>query len=306
MNEGSSLAAPSSTTTPAAPSSAPASSQEGSQSSSQTFGQPAPADAPVDMAKVFGEEFTKDPNLAKFKTPGDVLKSYRELQSMAGKPKFDVPTADTPPEQAAEFYKKLGVPETPDAYGLKPDAYRPEANNEANAEFVKAFSQIAHEAKLTPTQAQAVHKFMDGIGAEVDKSMQAEEAKNDQVLSDLFAKALPGENLDVVAQRMSADIEKIIPEEMRTLLAGKMSNEALTAIALMEKHYREKYGQTDSNIGTTQNNAGTSVADLRKQASDLMATPAYQNPMDPGHKAVKERVDALYKTVGELTNKERK
>ncbi len=298
MNEGSSLAASLGTQTTAQPSSEPAPSPGASPAPNS---QPAGGDQPVDMAKIFGEDFAKDPNLAKFKTPQDVAKSYKELQAMASKPRFDVPTAETPPEQAAEFYKKMGVPDAPDAYGLKPDAYRPEGNNESNAEFLKAFSTVAHEAKLTPTQAQAVHKFMDDISANVDKSLLASQAADDAKLDEMFTKALGAEK-DTAVARIEQLIKDVVPEEMKSLISGKFSNEANLMLTLIDKHYRTKYGQSDNNMGDPGNNSGKTSADLRSQASQLMASPAYRNPMDPGHKSVKDQVDSLYKTIGELTN----
>lgn len=294
MNEGSALAAPSATP-------APATTTEGSASPAASPAQPnSTTDAPLDMAKIFGEDFAKDPSMAKFKTPADVAKSYKELQAMASKPRFDVPTAETPPEVAAEFYKKMGVPETPDAYGLKPDAFRPEGNNETNAEFLKAFSSIAHEAKLTPAQAQTVHKFMDDLTVNVEKAQQEAQAAEDAKLDEMFTKAL-GDEKTTAATRIEQLINQVIPEDMKAALAGKMSNEALTAIAIIEKHLRTTYGQSDSNINDPSNNAGKSLDDLRKEASDLMNSPSYQNVMDPGHKATKEKVNAMYKTIGELT-----
>lgn len=298
MNEGSSLAAPSGTTTPATPPSAPQQDQGGSPASptSQTADQ-----SSVDMTKIFGEEFSKDPNLAKFKSPSDVVKSYKELQAMVGKPKFDVPAPDSPPEVMTEFYKKMGVPDNAEGYGLKPDAYNPDHNNETNAEFVKAFSAIAHEAKLTPAQAQAIHKFMDDMTVNVSKAQETAQAQEDAQLTSLFEKALPGKNLDVISLQMKADLEKVIPEEMRPLLANKMSNEALTALAIMDNHYKTKYGQSDSNIGGEGSNSGKSAADLRAEATAVMSSPAYQNPMDPGHKAAVDKANAYYKSIAELT-----
>lgn len=300
MNEGSSLAEQSGTQTPETTPSASQPGQDGSQTQNN-----AGADQPIDMAKIFGEDFTKDPNLAKFKTPQDVAKSYKELQSMASKPRFDVPTADTPPEVAAEFYKKMGVPDTAEAYGLKPDAFNQEHGGEVNAEFVKALANVALEAKLTPTQAQTIHKFMDDIAANVTKENQAAAIADDAKLDEMFTKALGAEK-DTAVARIEKMINEVVPAELKDLMGGKFSNEANLMLALMDKHYREKYGRSDNNLGDGGDTSGKSSADLRSEASAIMASPAYQNPMDPGHKAAVERASALYKTIGELTGASQK
>ncbi len=303
MNEGSSLADSVATQTQGQQSNGQAPDQGASQQ--QQNNQPA-GDQSIDMAKIFGEDFTKDPNLAKFKTPQDVAKSYKELQALASKPRFDVPAADASPEVVAEFYKKMGVPDNAEAYGLKADAYHAEHNNEANQEFVKAIGAMALENKLTPAQAQGVHKFLDDLSVNVGKMQAENQAKEDAQLTSLFEKALPGENLDVVQQRMKTDLEKILPADMRPILADKMSNEALTALAIMEKHYRQKYGQTDNNINDPANNTGKSMDEMRTEAKDIYAKMQKVGMTDPEYKGLKERYDAIYKTIGELTNSQKR
>lgn len=254
----------------------------------------------VDMSKIFGEDFAKDPNLAKFKTPAEVMKSYKELQSQIGKPRFDVPAQDAPPEQVSDFYKKLGVPETPDAYDLKPDANIPEHNDETNVAFLKAFGDIAHELKLTTGQAKGMQKFFDDLTVKINSEQTAAMEASDEQLDEMLTKAL-GDDKAVATERIKQTLEKVLPPEMRPLIAEKMSNEALLALSLLDKHYQATYGKSDQNIGDEGKQTGKSLADLRKEAQDLMATKEYQNPIDPGHRAMKERVNAAYKSIGELT-----
>lgn len=252
------------------------------------------------MAKIFGEDFTKDPALKDFKAPGDILKAYKDTKAMVGKPKFDVPGEDTPAEQAAEFWKKMGVPDKAEAYGLKADANVPEHNNETNIAFLKAFGDKAHELKMTQAQATGMQKFFDDLTVNLGKTQATKQAEEDAQLDGLFDKALGAEKA-VASERIKALIEKVIPPEMRNLLTDKVSNEALTAIALIEKHFRETYGQSDKNTGDPAQNAGKSLPDLRKEASELYAEMMKKGLTDPSYKANKEKYDAMYKTIGELT-----
>lgn len=306
MNEGSTPAEASAGTAPTnqtagSPAAAVASQVSGAQNTGAASTENH-SEGSLDMVKIFGEDFTKDPALKDFKDPASFVKAFKDTKAMVGKPRFDVPGQDAPPEQVSDFYKKLGVPETPDAYGLKADANVPEHNNETNVAFLKAFGDQAHELKLTKSQAEGMQKFFDDLAVNVGKTQAEAQAAEDAQLNSLLSKALGGENLDIAAGRIKADIEKVLPPEMRDLLANKVSNEALAAIALIEKHYRITYGMSDKNAGDQGSPSGRSQLDLQKEARDLMGSKEYQNPIDPGHKAVREKVNALYKTIGELTN----
>jgi len=307
MNEGSSQPAASQTTSAqAAPSTAsPAAAVASNTNPAAGTTQAAPAQqtadtGALDMTKIFGEDFAKDPALKDFKDPASLVKAFKDTKALVGKPRFDVPGQDTPPEQAAEFWKKLGVPDSPEAYGLKPDANVPEHNNEANTAFLKTFEGVAHELKLNQTQAAGLQKFFDDMTVNLGKTAAATQAEEDAQLDSLFSKALGAEK-DVAAERIKGVLEKVLPAEMRPILAEKMSNEALTAIALLEKHFRETYGQSDKNLGDNATAKGSSVAELRKDAQGLYSEMQKVGPMDPAYKGMKERYDAMYKTIGELT-----
>lgn len=255
----------------------------------------------IDMAKIFGEDFVKDPALKDFKDPSSFVKAFKDTKAMVGKPRFDVPGQDTPAEQAAEFYKKLGVPDSAEAYALKPDANIPEHNNETNIEFLKAFSGVAHELKLTSAQAVGMQKFFDDLAVNLNKSQAAAQEQEDAQLTELLTKALPGEDLSVAEQRIKAEIEAMIPENLRERLAGKINNEALAAIAIMDRHYREKYGQSDKNAGDPGASSGKSLSDLRKEASALYSEIMKNGPMHPKYKENTDRYNSMYKTIGELS-----
>jgi len=269
--------------------------------STGTDAPPAPAARDIpDMTKIFGEDFTKDPALSKFKTPGDVVKSYKELQAQIGKPRFDVPGQDTPQEVASEFWKKLGVPEKPEDYGLRPDANIPELNTEVNAEFIKSLSQVAHELKMTKDQTVGFQKFIDGIAANYGKAQAEVMAQEDAKLDEMFSKAF-GDQKAIASERTKQTIEKVLPPELRPLVAGKVENEALLVIAMMEKHFMEKYGQADRVAGDGAAGSGKSVNDLRNEANEIYAKMQKVGPMDPGYRGMKDQYDGIYKTISELT-----
>jgi len=100
----------------------------------------------------------EDEKLAeKFTSIGALAKSYRNLEQMlARQDRVAVPAEGASEEEVAAFYAKLGRPESPDGYELPVPEELKEFEGLRSEEEVAAFRKAAHEAGLTPRQAQAV------------------------------------------------------------------------------------------------------------------------------------------------------
>jgi hypothetical protein len=97
------------------------------------------------------EEFKEGKQiLSRFKEFPDVLKSLISAQKLLGK-KADavlIPGNDAPPEEKAEFLKKLGLPDSPDSYPTKP-AELPEGFQSAEQTLENGFlDMIVHRKDL--------------------------------------------------------------------------------------------------------------------------------------------------------------
>jgi len=240
----------------------------------------------------------------------DVLKSYTELEKAAGKPKYGVPGADADDATKAEFFKALGVPEKPEDYGLKPpEGLEPEVNDYM-VETLNEYAKIAHDLKLSPAQAAGIQKWFDNMAVELQKAdLKASgesKAAADKVLSDHFGKLFGDKSGEAVTRVKNSIVEAIPDVAVREALSKNLPDEALVAIAAIEQHYRKTYGQADQNIGGEGNPSGKSLEDLRKEATTLMSSPAYRDPMDKGHQKAKEDVANLYKQIGILTDAAKK
>jgi hypothetical protein len=265
--------------------------------------------APADTGRAWLGEFAEDPAFKDFKDIAGLGKAYRDTKAMVGKPRFDVPTDETPPEVASEFYKKLGVPDAADGYGLKAPEGLPEHMGEYMAETLQEFASKAHELKLTPAQAKGLQEWHDAMAvklgeANVQSTTQAK-AEADTRLSEGFAKIFGDKTIEA-SERVKATLMAAIPENMRADLAESLPNEALLAIALVEQHYRKTYGQSDSNLGDNTASVGVTADDMRKQAVDLMATKEYRDQMHPDHANTRSKVEALYRQLGSLTAPQKK
>jgi hypothetical protein len=135
----------------------------------------APAAAPADKpamghnggpdwrAMMAGEDTKALERLSRFKEPGDVWKSYRELEGKLAKGAEPLKLAENAtPEQISEYRKAIGVPDIGpdakpeaflDAYKIKaPDGYE---MNEVEKGMLAGFAQAMHGAHMPPNLMQA-------------------------------------------------------------------------------------------------------------------------------------------------------
>lgn len=152
MNDGAPAAAP------AAPASAPA----------------APAAAPAgDWTSSIPAEHKGYLETKGWKTPADLLTSYKNLEGLRGVPAERLLTlpGDDKPESWAPVYDRLGRPKTVDEYQLPV----PEGDN---GEFAKTASGWFHENGISKKQAQALAaKWNDFAKQSVEKSTAEYHAK---------------------------------------------------------------------------------------------------------------------------------
>ena len=120
---------------------------------------------------------------SKYKSPIHALEHTRNLQQLVGK-KADavfIPSKDATEEELAEFRAKLGVPETPDGYGLKAPDDLPEGVVVSDEDMAE-FAGVAHKLGLTPDQVQGLQQWeMGRVGAMTqanETAAQALEAKH--------------------------------------------------------------------------------------------------------------------------------
>jgi hypothetical protein len=121
------------------------------------------------------DEFKNDKQiLGQFKNPEALAKTLINQQRLLGK-KADaiiMPNEKSSPEEWAAFNAKRGVPESPDAYSVKPKDLPQGA--EWNESQAKEFNALAHKLGVTPAQAEQIMAF------DLARSSQAAEAQAKQ------------------------------------------------------------------------------------------------------------------------------
>ena len=111
-----------------------------------------------------------------WKDPDTAIKSYSELEKRltdVSSKALTPPAPDAPQEQWDAFYAKLGRPEKPEAYEFKLPEDLPQ-DMPYDSEGAKEYQQWAHEAGLTPKQAQILHdRFARRTAGQYQQQAQA-------------------------------------------------------------------------------------------------------------------------------------
>lgn len=228
----------------------------------------------------FGEKLPEDlKGLEKFRSPKQLLEGYSNLQQLLGK-KADavvIPAADAPKEQWAPVLRKLGVPDSPDGYGLKVPDSLPDGVKVDPAE-VGEFSKFAHEIGLTPQQAASLQAFdIERAGKNVAGSVAAQQAEQEasfKAQADALNNAWGTGNARIqnaaLAERAALTFG-FAPEEISGEKADPLFANAKFVMALARAG---KLMSEDSLVkGSDVNSSGS----LKARAMDVINNP--QNPM---------------------------
>ncbi len=119
----------------------------------------------ADNQKLVQDKGWKDINAA--------MKSYRELSSKLGEKTLEAPADDADTDTWNAFYAKMGRPEKPEGYQFSLPEGVPE-NVPYDQNFANEFRVWAHEAGLSPKQANALHgKYVRQVAAGMGQQAEA-------------------------------------------------------------------------------------------------------------------------------------
>jgi hypothetical protein len=107
--------------------------------------------------ELLDNDLKSNPSVTKFKNPGDLAKSYIELQKTLGKDKIVVPTDKSTPEEWKAFFKKAGAPDKDDEYDVSDEDMPEVARLDATSK--EAFRKAMHAEGYTKKQFDAAWKF---------------------------------------------------------------------------------------------------------------------------------------------------
>lgn len=203
-------------TNPPAPGSAPADADKDKGQADGLWLKDLPEDvtyeARGDKGQFEKKPLREHPEFAKFKSPADLARAYAGQLSVIGRKAIGLlpPGEDATDEERAAFDKELRkamkVPETVDGYEIKLSGQAVPKDG-----LVGEFLKGAHEAGLTPGQAQKVAEAVDRFAAqalkEQDDADKASQAAAAQAVTDLWKDAAPA-NTDLAKRGFEAAAAK--------------------------------------------------------------------------------------------------
>lgn len=260
---------------------------------------PPGGDPRADFLSAIPEEYHQSAALQDYSSIGDLVKSHVEQQKMLGVPAeqlLKMPGPESTEEQRAEFFAKLGRPDTPDDYGLaKPDDWPEDLpfDNEAAGEF----SKKAHELGLTKEQAQGIMNWYNGKSrGDWEGAMnQAKEgvAQMEARLKQEFGAAYEERvNLGKEALKQYGDPEFV--EFLETTGLGNhpamVKTMAKVAMALKDDGLLEG-SVAPGRFQMTPEEANEQIGTLQ---SDKEFMAAYMDKKNPGHQAAVQKMSKLH------------
>ena len=137
---------------------------------------PAPSGAPeASWIETLPEDLKGSKTLTKFKTVADVARGYVNLEKHQGG-MVRIPGEGASPEEVRAYHAKLGVPDNPGGYTVKP-ALKEGQSWDGEAET--SFRTVAHKAGMTPGQLKAV---LDWYADYSDQAVQKMSGNNAQAI----------------------------------------------------------------------------------------------------------------------------
>ena len=219
--------------------------------------------------------------------PGDVLKSYVNLEKAVGADKVPLPVEGT---ELSEWdgWSRLGTPDEASAYDLQV----PEGFQGYDQGLADWFREAAHAARMPASMAQVMHdQFVERMGTETQDRMAAGQAQHESWEAEL--KAEFGTAFDERVAAARSGMREFGSPELQQLLddAGLGSNpllvRAFSKIGMaLGKGPQFKDGQDSGQFGTTPEMAKEQIAAIR-------GNPGLLDKTHPEHKVLNEKLTRL-------------
>lgn len=211
-----------------------------------------------------------------WKSPSDVLNSYRNLEKFAGGSKnlVELPGPNADPEAWGNFYSKLGRPETADKYNLN-------APEDADADLVDWYRNTAHKIGLSDSQAAEMFNAWNTLSGERIQAMEAETARiQEQDILNLRKEWGQAYDSKVDAGRKAVKALGLDKEALSDLEGKLGTADMLKLFANLGSKMGEDSFVTDDRKG---GGFGVTPAAARQQISDLKMDKQFMDQYMSGH-----------------------
>lgn len=236
------------------------------------------------------------------KSVDDLWKMNDNAQSLLGKKTLGVPTDTSTPDEVMAFNKAFGVPETADEYDFKDDGTLKRVYGESSDDVAKEFKNLLHKAKASTKQAKILQEGYGQIVANVVEKMQSNAVAIDTDF-ELLADKTFGNKKAKVLDTAKTLLAENAPEGFTEYL-GTLSNESLIVMAGVLNNIQTKYIDEDK-IPIGQSAVGQSEDTIRLALQKVIASPEFQNQLNPSHDMAKREWLRLSAQLGAIRNRPR-
>ena len=232
---------------------------------------------------------------SKYTSVTGMMKSLDHFERLAGRKA--ITPEDMDDDQKAEFYKRMGVPEKPEEYDIKP----PELPEDIpyNQDADKWFAEKASELKLTKEQAQTLHKEFIDFQLDQLKGMTLQSADTQaqrMVQAEKELRETFGNEYDRTIAQVSSLVDKYENDGLREALEKTGAANEPAIIKFLHDVVKATGEDTLIENGKTRG-VGMNTQNIEQRLNEIKAEPAFANPLDPKFNLLKSEYDRLMSII---------
>lgn len=233
-----------------------------------------------------------------WKSPSDLLKSYRNLESMRGVPAEELVRIGKNMDEAAltEVYTRLGRPADLTGYHIEMPT------NPEEKQLAESMLSVIHKQGLNDAQAQALYKSFNDIMASIvsarEQQAQAARTADEQGLRSEWGQAYDT-NLDLArrGREMARTKMNFTDQDIEVLESAIGVGKTSRLFNLLGKSTAEAPSIGFSNGGTTGNTMTLTPAEAKARRAMLMSDSNWVGRYTKGDKATIDEMVNLNKII---------
>lgn len=233
------------------------------------------------------EDLRSNPNIAKFKDVESLAKSYVSAQKMIGG-SVKIPGEGATDREIAEFYGKLGRPESFDKYTL------PELSTGETAEDLKDVLERMHKANFTDAQVKEVLGIHNERHSKMMEYLEQKAEADKEAVKGMWGADF--EKNSTLAKKAAEALIEQHGDAAKEIFSSPLANNPvlLSLIAEIGKNMSEGNSKI---IAEKDVSAVSSKEEIQKQIDELKATEAYRKPTHRGYVEAGKKYVELYRQL---------
>lgn len=243
---------------------------------------------PQDLLQIIPEAYKAKPYMEGIDTIEKLFQKFDGAQTLIGKRPAGIPQNDSPKEEWDKFYQSVGRPESADKYEFG-EAIKNIPRDEV---LVKGVKEIFFEAGLSSHQAKTIQEKYDKM---LSETVEAQTKEQDTAF-DTMANETWGQNKQKVLTDTQTLLNKHTPEKFQDYIKD-LDNSSLIVLASVLNNIKKEYINEDRPLGDSPGSPAKSKEEIRMEARQLMANPAYSNDFHPDHEMINKKVKDLYAQI---------